>query len=75
MRFPLSAALALSVLSVACSGGSPAGNPKVPAGAKSSGGLHATIDTDKGSIDVELFQTDSPRAVENASKSMPRSDV
>jgi cyclophilin family peptidyl-prolyl cis-trans isomerase len=44
---------------------SAAANPKVPAGAKSSGGLHATIETDKGTIEFELFAADSPRAVEN----------
>ena len=43
----------------------PPGNPKVPAGAKSSGGLHATIVTDKGPIDLELLATESPKAVEN----------
>jgi cyclophilin family peptidyl-prolyl cis-trans isomerase len=43
----------------------PPGNPKVPAGAKSSGGKHATIDTDKGSIGIEFFEEDAPRAVEN----------
>jgi cyclophilin family peptidyl-prolyl cis-trans isomerase len=42
-----------------------AGNPRVPEGAKSSGGLHAIIDTDKGPIEVALFATDSPTAVEN----------
>jgi cyclophilin family peptidyl-prolyl cis-trans isomerase len=42
-----------------------AANPKVPAGARSSGGLHAVIDTDKGSVQVELFASDSPRSVEN----------
>lgn len=40
-------------------------NPKVPAGAKSSGGLHAVIETDKGGIELELLQADAPRAVEN----------
>ena len=44
---------------------SPPGNPKVPAGAKSSGGKHATIETDRGSIGIEFFEEDSPRAVEN----------
>jgi S-adenosylmethionine synthetase len=39
--------LAVAIVSVsACSKTAP-GNPKVPAGAKSSGGMHATIDTDK----------------------------
>jgi cyclophilin family peptidyl-prolyl cis-trans isomerase len=41
------------------------GNPKVPAGAKSSGGMHATIDTDKGSLEIELLPGDAPKAVEN----------
>jgi hypothetical protein len=41
------------------------GNPKVPAGAKSSGGKHATIETDKGSIEIEFFESDAPKAVEN----------
>jgi len=39
--------------------------PKVPAGAKSSGGLHATIETDKGPIELEFFPAAAPRAVEN----------
>ena len=46
-----------------CSSGS--GNPKVPSGAKSSGGKHATIETDKGSIEIEFFESDQPKAVEN----------
>ena len=46
-------------------GPSGAGNPKVPAGAKSSGGLHAVIDTDKGPIALELLAGDAPKAVEN----------
>jgi cyclophilin family peptidyl-prolyl cis-trans isomerase len=40
-------------------------NPKVPRGAKSSGGLHATIETDKGSIELEFLPAAAPRAVEN----------
>jgi cyclophilin family peptidyl-prolyl cis-trans isomerase len=56
--------LCLVALSVAgCSGSS--GNPKVPAGAKSSGGMHGIIDTDKGPIEIEFFATDAPKAVEN----------
>jgi cyclophilin family peptidyl-prolyl cis-trans isomerase len=61
-------AQAALVLSVSLLLGCPAfgaGNPKVPAGAKSSGGFHAVIDTDKGAITVEMFPFDSPRAVEN----------
>jgi cyclophilin family peptidyl-prolyl cis-trans isomerase len=41
------------------------GNPKVPAGAKSSGGMHAAIDTDTGAIEIEFFANEAPRAVEN----------
>jgi cyclophilin family peptidyl-prolyl cis-trans isomerase len=41
------------------------GNPKVPAGAKSSGGKHAVIETDKGPIEIEFFPADAPKAVEN----------
>jgi cyclophilin family peptidyl-prolyl cis-trans isomerase len=41
------------------------GNPKVPAGAKSSGGMHGVIETDKGPIEIEFFAADAPKAVEN----------
>jgi cyclophilin family peptidyl-prolyl cis-trans isomerase len=41
------------------------GNPKVPAGAKSSGGLHAVIDTSKGAFEIEFFAKEQPKAVEN----------
>jgi cyclophilin family peptidyl-prolyl cis-trans isomerase len=41
------------------------GNPKVPAGATSSGGLHGVIETDKGAITIEFFAADAPKAVEN----------
>jgi cyclophilin family peptidyl-prolyl cis-trans isomerase len=44
---------------------SSSGNSKVPAGAKSSGGKHAVIETDKGAIELEFFDADQPRAVEN----------
>ena len=43
----------------------PPANPKVPAGAKSSGGNHAVIDTDKGPIEIELLPSAAPKAVEN----------
>jgi cyclophilin family peptidyl-prolyl cis-trans isomerase len=49
----------------ACSSPAPGGNPKVPAGAKSSGGSHALIETDKGPIEIEFFPNDAPKAVEN----------
>jgi cyclophilin family peptidyl-prolyl cis-trans isomerase len=64
---PLAARLLLCVtvlfLLSGCS--QPPGNPKVPAGAKSSGGLHGVIDTDKGAIEIEFFASEQPRAVEN----------
>jgi cyclophilin family peptidyl-prolyl cis-trans isomerase len=50
------------VLTAACSA---PGNPKVPAGAKSSGGLHGVIETDQGAIEIEFFPSDAPKAVEN----------
>ena len=40
-------------------------NPKVPPGAKSSGGRHAVIETDKGTLEIEFLQADAPKAVEN----------
>jgi len=49
--------------STAC--GNSEGNPKVPAGAKSSGGKHAVIETDKGPIEITLLESDAPKAVEN----------
>jgi cyclophilin family peptidyl-prolyl cis-trans isomerase len=58
-------AAAISVLIAGCSSSSSSGNPKVPAGAKSSGGKHATIDTDKGPIEIEFLEEDAPKAVEN----------
>ena len=58
--------LALAALvSVAGCGASEPGNPKVPAGAKSSGGKHAVIEVDQGAIEIEFFEADAPKAVEN----------
>jgi cyclophilin family peptidyl-prolyl cis-trans isomerase len=51
------------LLVAAC--GPSSGNPKVPAGATSSGGLHAVIETDRGPIAIEFFPADAPKAVEN----------
>jgi cyclophilin family peptidyl-prolyl cis-trans isomerase len=68
IRLPLHLFLvqaALVLVGCHSSGPSVAGNPKVPAGARSSGGLHAVLETGKGSIEVELLANDSPRAVEN----------
>ena len=53
------------LVSSACNSETPPGNPKVPAGAKSSGGRHAVIETDKGPIEIEFFVDEQPKAVEN----------
>ncbi len=59
-------ALLLLFMTTACSPSSPSsGNRKVPAGAKSSGGLHAVIETSGGAIELQLLPTDAPKAVEN----------
>ena len=55
----------LAVGLTACIGSDAPGNPKVPAGAKSSGGKHAVIETDRGAIELEFFESDAPKAVEN----------
>ncbi|MEO6244303.1 MAG: peptidylprolyl isomerase [Opitutaceae bacterium] len=52
-------------LVVGCGKPAAPGNSKVPSGAKSSGGLHAQIETDKGTIEIELLPTAAPKAVEN----------
>jgi cyclophilin family peptidyl-prolyl cis-trans isomerase len=60
--------LAAGLVAVTLAGCGPSagqGNPKVPAGAKSSGGLHAVIETALGAIEIELLAKDSPQAVEN----------
>ena len=54
--------VATLLLALACTSGP--SNPKVPPGAKSSGGRHATIETDKGKIEIE-FIDQQPKAVEN----------
>lgn len=46
-------------------GAAAAGNPKVPAGAKSSGGRHAVLKLDQGEIELELIPEAAPKAVEN----------
>jgi cyclophilin family peptidyl-prolyl cis-trans isomerase len=64
---PLVCALGIlyAVLAVSACGSSEPGNPKVPAGAKSSGWRHAVIETDKGPIEIEFFVDQQPKAVEN----------
>ena len=59
----LALAVCVIVPLVACNAAS--GNPKVPAGAKSSGGMHGVIETNKGPIAIEFLTADAPRAVEN----------
>jgi cyclophilin family peptidyl-prolyl cis-trans isomerase len=51
----------------ACSSEEPSSESKTPAAAsaKSSGGMHATLETDKGSIELEFLPMDAPKAVEN----------
>jgi cyclophilin family peptidyl-prolyl cis-trans isomerase len=58
----------LFLLAVACVSGcssSPSRGREIPAGAKSSGGAHAVIETDKGNIEVEFLPAAAPKAVEN----------
>ena len=57
--------LIVTVAGLLAAGCSSSSNSKVPAGAKSSGGKHATIVTDKGPIEIEFLENDSPQAVEN----------
>jgi cyclophilin family peptidyl-prolyl cis-trans isomerase len=46
--------------------GAPAtGAEKGPPAPSGGGGLHAVLETDKGSIEVEFYAADSPKAVEN----------
>jgi cyclophilin family peptidyl-prolyl cis-trans isomerase len=59
----LSAGIGLGLLA-AC-GPSGGVNPKVPPGARSTGGGHARLETDKGVIELTFFERDAPRAVEN----------
>ena len=62
----ISLAVVVAAVSIPIAGCSPSsGNAKVPAGATSSGGKHATIETDKGPIEIELLESSAPRAVEN----------
>jgi cyclophilin family peptidyl-prolyl cis-trans isomerase len=68
---PAFAGVRLLVLCVAlvwltgCGGGSPKASPRVAADAKSSGGRHAVIETDKGNIEIEFLPAAAPRGVEN----------
>ena len=55
----------VAILWVAACGSPESGNPKVPAGATSSGGKHGVIETGKGTIEIEFFAAEQPKAVEN----------
>ena len=75
--FPRPALFILSCVALACVGACTSPEPSTPPGstpaastasapgAKSSGGMHAVIDTDKGPIEIEFFAADQPKAVEN----------
>lgn len=54
----------VAVALMGCSASGPS-NPKVPKGAKSSGGKHARIETEMGNITIQFYEDDSPTAVEN----------
>jgi cyclophilin family peptidyl-prolyl cis-trans isomerase len=61
----VSCLLLIALIAVAgCSSSAPSGEAAKP-DAKSSGGLHATIETDKGPIELEFLPMDAPKAVEN----------
>ena len=65
---PALAALVFAGCRPSTSAGSPAAPAETPPPAaelKSSGGLHASIETDKGTIELEFLATDAPKAVEN----------
>jgi cyclophilin family peptidyl-prolyl cis-trans isomerase len=55
----------LCVLSLGIAACTASEDRPVPEGAKSSGGRHAVIETDKGAIEIVFFQADAPMAVEN----------
>jgi cyclophilin family peptidyl-prolyl cis-trans isomerase len=59
-----SLALALLLLSPGCGKHESSGS-RLPAGVTSSGGSQAIIETDHGTIELEFYEKDSPRTVEN----------
>ncbi len=64
VRLPVMFGLTV-LLGTGCRPSAGSGNTKVPAGAKSSGGAHAVIETDQGAIEIEFLSGDAPKAVEN----------
>jgi cyclophilin family peptidyl-prolyl cis-trans isomerase len=54
-----------AVLWLSGCGGSTGGNARIPPDAKSSGGRHAVIETDKGNVEIEFLADAAPRGVEN----------
>jgi cyclophilin family peptidyl-prolyl cis-trans isomerase len=65
MRAPNGVSRLLTVLlltATACRSSPDSGSTEL---AKSSGGQHAVIDTDKGPIEIAFFEADQPKAVEN----------
>lgn len=58
------ASLAVSLLLLAGCGKSNSDNSKA-ASVKSSGGTHAVIETEKGTIEIEFYEEESPKTVEN----------
>ena len=63
--YPCRTLVALLALFVIAGCNSSPSNPKVPAGAKSSGGITCVISTDKGDIEIQFLSQDAPKAVEN----------
>jgi len=63
----LSCAALLCLAGCGSASGTPAAEskPQATATAKSSGGLHGVIETEKGAIEIEFLATDAPKAVEN----------
>ena len=61
-------AFAAAVTVAGCSSSEPSSPPAAATAsseAKSSGGLHAVLETDKGPIEIEFLPSDAPKAVEN----------
>lgn len=64
-RFLALTSIAMSLLLLAGCGKQPTDTPKSGVEVKSSGGTHAVIETEKGTIEFKFFEQDSPKSVEN----------